>query len=652
MPVANTAVPPLPLSVDDSIRIVRSLGFEVCVGDTIYYHSKRPNLTVSAWKSLHTLKTSTIVAILPPDGITLKQGDKLEGSKLELDNGNVIESTFRVGKLEGGDNGLQRGSVIMKHCWYGIKPALANNIAAQEQEPNNGDELGLEFMSDDDVSDDDVPADVGDSAYQIFYNDQGKLPTKKKMGHIILMLADLENFMVINVSDDIVTPEKYVKSTHPYDKFLSKKGYKTKFILSKRDIADEIIRRVPTKKPNPNNKTVEKLMRMLAETPLTDEDDISFIKQEAKRYRLIINNALGIQEEDVETGCARQTDIDRLRFIILLGEDNIMESYLRSQDDTDRIATDYRNSVERESDWMDLIVEAFNDPDVEATTTIIANLHPKFREHIDCPKGAYTLDRKKAAKMMMDRRGHLRDIVRRYNKSGNGSDMALFDEDSEGEDEIVENEDTYGRFNKERARRRASRRKDDNGRVRNDLKIVDGDDRGSFLLHHPYDLLYWWNEMDRLNLLFFTMNKMDDDNSASSGKTPGNVSRKKHKVSDTVSSKKAQLVVQTELTKHVAGIGKSLASISSASLTSQIENLETRKFDLEMKKLACPSSPIRAMIDSRLEGLNKNIKILEDRRVRDEDRILEEIGVIGDGTVSTVSAYDVGRKQINVDAAV
>ena len=271
------------------------------------------------------------------------------------------------------------------------------------------------------------------------------------------------------------------------------------------------------------------------------------------------------------------------------------------------------------------------DSDVEAKTSIIAHLHPKFREHIHCPKGAYTLDRKKAHKMVMDRKGHLRDIVRRYNMSGNGSDMALFDEDTDAEDDIVENEDTYSRFNVDRAKRRASRRKDKHGNPIEDLKIVDGDDRGSFLSHHPYDLLYWWNEMDRLNLLFFTMNRMDDDNSASSGKTPGNISRKKLKGS---SSKKdsetdAKLALQTELNKHVAGIGRSLASISSASIVTQIENLESRKFDLEMKKVSCPPQ-MQALIDARLEGLNKNIKVLEESRVREEGKVREEGGVDGD----------------------
>ena len=51
---------------------------------------------------------------------TLKKGDKLKGSKLQLENGRIIESNFRVGKLEGDGEGLQRGSVLMERCWFGV----------------------------------------------------------------------------------------------------------------------------------------------------------------------------------------------------------------------------------------------------------------------------------------------------------------------------------------------------------------------------------------------------------------------------------------------------------------------------------------------------------------------------------------------------
>ena len=49
-----------------------------------------------------------------------------------------------------------------------------------------------------------------------------------------------------------------------------------------------------------------------------------------------------------------------------------------------------------------------------------------------------------------------------------------------------------------------------------------------------------WHLMDKYNLLFFTMGKMDDENSASSGKKPGTVSRKRRDDDSRLSSKKSK----------------------------------------------------------------------------------------------------------------
>ena len=59
----------------------------------------------------------------------LKKGDKLKGSKLQLENGRVIESNFRVGKLEGDGEGVQRGSVF-ERCWYGVSTSNSSAVDA------------------------------------------------------------------------------------------------------------------------------------------------------------------------------------------------------------------------------------------------------------------------------------------------------------------------------------------------------------------------------------------------------------------------------------------------------------------------------------------------------------------------------------------
>ena len=159
----------------------------------------------------------------------------------------------------------------------------------------------------------------------------------------------------------------------------------------------------------------------------------------------------------------------------------------------------------------------FNDAAVKQQIDALPNLHDKFRVRIDCPKTGYELTRDKCDAMIAHHKTKLRGLIRRYNVSGNGSDMAKFDEDTDNEEEeIIEDEDTYGRFNEARAIRRSSCRT----KERPDLQTTNGDDRASFLLHQPPDLLYWWHVMDKLNLLFFTMCKMNDNNSASVGGSP------------------------------------------------------------------------------------------------------------------------------------
>ena len=116
----------------------------------------------------------------------------------------------------------------------------------------------------------------------------------------------------------------------------------------------------------------------------------------------------------------------------------------------DRPDLDYANSEKRDPEWTDLIVEMFNDADVELRTRVVKDLHENFAESIDCPKGSYILSIDKAKDLLQDMKSRLRDIVRRYNASGNGSDMRICEYDSDDERLIEENEDTYGRFNQER----------------------------------------------------------------------------------------------------------------------------------------------------------------------------------------------------------
>ena len=335
----------------------------------------------------------------------------------------------------------------------------------------------------------DVDELLGQSECDLYghYTNQRLISPSKKMAYIVLLLTDLENVSLLADKKDILTPTLFVKSEHPYSLFIDKKGFKTKIIANKSMISQEILRRSTIKSTNYHNKTVLQLMTILAKTPLTCDNDATFVKQEDARFRMTLQSQLDGEQDDPAEGVNRQTAHDRLRFIVLLcTNETIYSAYLRSHNSDNREDQDYRNSDERELDWRDLMSDAFNDEFVDAETPAVPNLHTKFRLSIECPRSNYQMTREKAKSLISDQRTSLRQMIGNYNKSGNGSDMALFDEDTDCEEEVEENEESYGRFNAGRASRRANRRE-----KQEDLMTVDGDDRSSFLKHRPYDLLMW-----------------------------------------------------------------------------------------------------------------------------------------------------------------
>jgi hypothetical protein len=136
----------------------------------------------------------------------------------------------------------------------------------------------------------------------------------------------------------------------------------------------------------------------------------------------------------------------------------------------------------------------------------------------------------KCKDIIQDIKSRMREMIRRYEASGNGSDMATFDEDGEDYERPSEvTADNYGRFNSELAKMRAAARRDPM------LILKDGDDRASFLKNNPPELLYVWEMMDRYDYIHFTCAKLSDENGAASDKTPHPTSRgnKKQKTKKT-----------------------------------------------------------------------------------------------------------------------
>ena len=98
------------------------------------------------------------------------------------------------------------------------------------------------------------------------------------------------------------------------------------------------------------------------------------------------------------------TDSDRLRFIVILVEnETILQAYLSHTNGKDKDGVDYQNSEEREPTWQELMCEVFNNEQMDISTPSVPNLHDKFTDSIECPKGKFTLTPDKLSTLLQGR---------------------------------------------------------------------------------------------------------------------------------------------------------------------------------------------------------------------------------------------------------
>jgi hypothetical protein len=112
-------------------------------------------------------------------------------------------------------------------------------------------------------------------------------------------------------------------------------------------------------------------MQRLLEYPLTDPEDILFIKNEFLKWE---TSFAGMAPTNSSEG--RMTFEDKLRFIhILANVDVVWAEYLRSTDGKSRVDVDYQNSDKAPSDWKELLCEKFNNEDEVYETKQLPDLH-------------------------------------------------------------------------------------------------------------------------------------------------------------------------------------------------------------------------------------------------------------------------------------
>jgi hypothetical protein len=203
---------------------------------------------------------------------------------------------------------------------------------------------------------------------------------------------------------------------------------------------------------------------------------------------------------------------DRLWYILMIDLcEDIREAFMRSQDTMNHQELDARNTAAAVPDFHDLAVTKFNDAAWVPETTPNPDLHfhSYFTEAIKCEKReSYSLTREKSKQLVLDMKHKVNEICKCYEASGNGagqmdSDVEEGDDDNEeAGGEGRENEFSFGRYNAEKARMKG------------------GDDRQCFLKHNSVDLLYWWDVLDRNDLIHFTTAQLRGANVVTSDSRP------------------------------------------------------------------------------------------------------------------------------------
>eukprot|EP00956_Cyclotella_meneghiniana_P017336 scaffold28153_cov22-Cyclotella_meneghiniana.AAC.1 len=143
-------------------------------------------------------------------------------------------------------------------------------------------------------------------AFEALYNIQDCLPAKLKLAYIVMMKVDKDNRKRLlehqesasTSAPTFFSPDQYVTEAEPFVSFLAGGKGICSLVLAKEHNVSELQRRISTIKSNAKNKTVPKLMELLAQNLIIDQDDLDFIEVEHFRMTIVIQNKL--DQDDLE----------------------------------------------------------------------------------------------------------------------------------------------------------------------------------------------------------------------------------------------------------------------------------------------------------------------------------------------------------------
>jgi hypothetical protein len=229
---------------------------------------------------------------------------------------------------------------------------------------------------------------------ELMLTDDNETPPKERTKRTLFLAKTIG----INVDNDLAP-------------FLEKNGKKS-ITITKKMLIQEIKRRDPRiKVKNTKNTTNESLMAVLP--GLTDARDVAYIRTQ---YAMIRDHLLNGVTADAPTVQRKGTDIMRVFLLINMLPD-LRRAYSISQTGSNREMFDAGET--HMSNFLQLLVRYFNDPELKVSTPRQPSLHYSFAEPIACNKGDFELTQLKAKKLISDSRRYLTTMINDWEKSGN-----------------------------------------------------------------------------------------------------------------------------------------------------------------------------------------------------------------------------------------
>ena len=333
-------------------------------------------------------------------------------------------------------------------------------------------------------------------------------------------------------------------TVEPYASSLQKKAFTPKKI----DLIKEVERRVkcnpPDKgrKPKPSNWTMPSLREWLLHHPVTDEDDLQYLRQEVEKFQQTLlaahREATSMSSSSTPSGVIWNNTAD-LRLIHCLAVDEVKEAYLQRHQVMSRSQLDARNGPTAGPCVNEILARQYNNSSFQPRSISLPDLHMDFVNPIDLSFDnvpcAVTPDQVK--RWLADRKTKLVLMITKWEKSGNGGGNKIEDE----------------RFGQ-------------TSMFMDDADFQDDDDRSNYLGNNRSSLFYYWHMAAEHDILSQTVNILPSELSATT-ESISPVAKKSGY------SKKRKTTEVNQLPQDVVDGFK---SISRASKSEEVANCETR----------------------------------------------------------------------------